>query len=171
MLNLDSPRWGDLEHAYGMASDTPALLRQLSDMPSSEGNTEPWYSLWSSLAHQGSVFAASFAAVPHVVAALAKSPQAAGFDFFQFPAWVEICRLRNAVTVPPDLQMAYFAALAQLPALAAAVPSKLRDPGFLASALSAVAASAGQAEIAEAVLELTSAAQAKEFLGGRGRDA
>jgi hypothetical protein len=31
MLSLDSPRWSELEHAYGAASDIPSLLRQLTN--------------------------------------------------------------------------------------------------------------------------------------------
>src|SRR5690348_14783407 len=92
MLNLDSSRWADLQHAYGAASDTPDLLRQLQSLPDSVGESQPWFSLWSSLAHQGDVYPASFAAVPHVVDALATRPESAPAVFFQFPAWVEICR-------------------------------------------------------------------------------
>jgi hypothetical protein len=29
LLSLDSPRWAELHHAYGEASDTPALLEAL----------------------------------------------------------------------------------------------------------------------------------------------
>lgn len=62
MLSLDSPRWGELEHAYGSAVDVPALLGALRDFPKSEGQREPWFSIWSALAHQGDVYSASFAA-------------------------------------------------------------------------------------------------------------
>jgi len=41
MISLDSPEWANLKHAYGNASDMPALLRQLETLPSSEGNSEP----------------------------------------------------------------------------------------------------------------------------------
>lgn len=50
MLGLDSPRWAELQHAYGSATDIPSLLRQLSTLPDAEGDAEPWYSLWSALA-------------------------------------------------------------------------------------------------------------------------
>jgi hypothetical protein len=100
MLSLDSPRWSTLQHAYGAASDIPALLRQLPDFPPSEGTKEPWFTIWSSLAHQGDVYTASFAAVPHIVAGLATNPTRASGTYFQFPAWVEICRHRNGVEVP-----------------------------------------------------------------------
>ncbi len=52
MLSLDSPRWSELKHAYGDASDIPDLLRQLDDLLSSDDDSEPWFSIWSSLAHQ-----------------------------------------------------------------------------------------------------------------------
>ena len=61
MLPLDSPRWSRLTHAYGSASDVPHWLTQLSSLPTSEGQNEPWYSIWSALAHQGDVYEASYA--------------------------------------------------------------------------------------------------------------
>src|SRR4029434_3911202 len=120
MLELDSPRWSELRHAYGAASDIPDLLRQLDTLPAGDGTREPWFSLWSSLAHQGDVYSASFAAVPYVVKALQSAPACADFTYFQLPAWVEICRTKNSVAVPEDLAPAYFGALSQLPTLVAA---------------------------------------------------
>lgn len=155
MLSLDSPRWSELNHAYGPAFDIPPLLRQLDDLPESNGREEPWFTLWSALAHQGDVYSASFAAVPHVVAALARTPLKASFVYFQFPAWVEICRHRNGTTVPEDLQQAYSEALTKLPALVAASSSLEWDTGFLMCALSAIAAAKGYPSVAEAVQELT----------------
>ena len=154
MLSLDSPKWSELKHAYGTASDTPSLLRQLEGLPSSEGDKEPWFSLWSSLAHQGDVYSASFAAVPYVVHFLSKSPTKADFSYFQFPAWVEICRQKNSVPIPKELETAYFGALAQLPALVAATTDRKWDAGFLSCALSAIAAAKGFSSVAEAVLEI-----------------
>jgi hypothetical protein len=124
MLSLDSPRWSELQHAYGPASDIPNLLRQLEALPSAEGDSEPWFSLWSSLAHEGDVYPASFAAVPHVVRVLSGAPASADSSFFQFPAWVEICRQKKAVSIHQDLRSEYFAALSQLPALVAAASSR-----------------------------------------------
>lgn len=164
MLSLQSPRWSSLRHAYGQAEDTPALLERLFALPRSEGDAEPWFSLWSSLAHQGEVFSASFAAVPHMVAALATAPAQADPSFFHFPAWVEICRARQRVDVPGDLRASYFAALARLPGLVAEAASRPWDADFLACALSAVAASKGHHAVAEAVLETSSAEVAEELL-------
>jgi len=154
MLSLDSPEWAQLKHAYGSASNIPDLLRRLDTFPAAEGQQEPWFSIWSALAHQGDVYPASFAAVPHVVRVLSTAPERATFSFFQFPAWVEICRHRNNIEVPPDLLSAYSEALSQLPGLVSAVANQPWDEGFLRCALSAISAAKGFPAVAEAVMEL-----------------
>ncbi|MFF4318223.1 hypothetical protein [Streptomyces sp. NPDC001568] len=52
--------WSQLSHAYGSAEDIPALMDRIV----SEPDAELWSSLWSALCHQGSVYSASFAALP-----------------------------------------------------------------------------------------------------------
>jgi len=163
MLSLESPKWSELVHAYGAASDIPDLLRQLETLPPTDGETEPWFSIWSSLAHQGDVYSASFAAVPHVVRILALAPGKADFSYFQFPAWVEICRQKKEVPIPKELETDYFSALQRLPSLVAAAADREWDDVFLSSVLSAIAASKGFGSMAEAVQELNSSV-AEEFL-------
>lgn len=163
LLSLESNRWSELEHAYGNASDIPKLLKQLAEVPDSSGNKEPWFTLWSSLAHQGNVYTASFAAVPHIIYVIAVSPLKVDYNYFQFPAWVELCRIKNNVSIPKDIAPAYFEALSQLPALVSAVSTREWDDIFLSCILSALAASKGQVRIAEAALEL-SADVAAEFM-------
>jgi len=169
MLSLASARWSELQHAYGAATDVPRLLEQLATLPDSGGERQPWFSLWSALAHQGDVYDASFAAVPHVVQALASAPLRAGAVYFQFPAWVEVCRIRNGVDIPGDLSGPYFAALSRLPSLVAAASAREWDADFLQCALSAIAAAKGAADIAEIALELTPpvAAEMLEWLNER----
>ena len=163
MLSLDSPKWSELVHAYGAATNIPELLRELEQMPPYEGENEPWYSMWSALAHQGDVYSASFAAVPHVVRILAQAPDKADFSYFQFPAWVEICRQKKSVAIPDELQADYFAALRQLPELAARAADREWDEALLICALSAIAVAKGYVKIAEATQELSSSG-AEEFL-------
>lgn len=52
--------WSALKHAYGNAADVPALLARLSPDP----DAGVWEELWSRLCHQGTVYSASFAALP-----------------------------------------------------------------------------------------------------------
>jgi hypothetical protein len=155
MLSLQSPRWAELQHAYGAATDIPGLLQMLTALPDSVGDSQPWLGLWSSLAHQGDVYSASFAAVPHVIHVLAEWPAEAPAVFFQFPAWVEICRKRSGIAIPPDLEPAYTEALSRIPALAAAAASRPWSAEMLQSVLSAIAAVKGDVAVAEAGLELS----------------
>jgi hypothetical protein len=154
MLTLDSSRWSQLEHAYGFATDTPGLLRKLDKFPSSHGTSEPWFSLWSSLAHQGDVYPASFAAVPHIVAWIAKAPKEVTPDFLHFPTWVEICHKRNKIVIPEDLHDAYEAAIRSLPFVVPAIFQRESDNDLLRCALSAIAAGKGNPELGAAILEL-----------------
>jgi hypothetical protein len=163
LLALDSHRWSELQHAYGAASDIPDLLRGLDSLPDSVNEAEPWFSLWSALAHQGDVYSASFAAVPYVIKALATAPTKASATYFQFPAWVEICRSRTNAAVPDDLLPAYSEALDRLPELVAAAAARDWDSDFLACALSAIAAAKHFPTVAEAAQELTPAV-AKDFI-------
>lgn len=52
--------WARLSHAYGSAEDLPSLLGLIESAPT----PERWNDLWSALCHQGSVYSASFAALP-----------------------------------------------------------------------------------------------------------
>jgi hypothetical protein len=163
MISLDSPQWSSLSHAYGKATDIPDLLRQLEALPTSANDNEPWLSIWSALAHQGDVYSASFAAVPHVVGYLAADPLKADFSFFHFPAWIEICRVKRGIEVPSDLAPAYHQALARLPELVALAAHREWDENVLSCALASIAASKGFSVVAEAVLELNTMT-AQEFL-------
>ncbi|TQK11500.1 hypothetical protein [Herbaspirillum sp. SJZ107] len=164
MLELNSPRWAGLHDAYGSAAKIPGLLRQLSALPSDDGSAEPWFSLWSALAHQGDVYPASFAAVPHVIEAIAGAPERVADVYFHFPAWIEICRHKTGADVPAELAAAYFGALNRVPALVAGAAKQQWNAGFTSCALSALAAAKGQHDLAEALLELDSPDTVGEFL-------
>ncbi|GII44018.1 hypothetical protein Psi02_04420 [Planotetraspora silvatica] len=56
-----STDWLHLEHAYGAATDVPRLFEEAADP---ELAVEAWDELWSCLCHQGTVYPASFAALP-----------------------------------------------------------------------------------------------------------
>jgi hypothetical protein len=69
MIALDDPTWANLLHAHGPAIDTPKLLGRVA---SGDFSTEVSEALWGSLCEEGKVFTASYAALPHLVAALGK---------------------------------------------------------------------------------------------------
>jgi hypothetical protein len=155
MLKLSDSNWNNLSHAYGEASDIPALLTQLSEYPGQESyQSEPYFSLWSALCHQGDVYSASYAAVPHIIEFLAAHPSRATADYFMLPTCIEIARKKgNGPQIPPDLERSYFSALRQLPALVAKVTPD--DEGFTRVLAAAIAVAHGEAALGEAILELS----------------
>lgn len=116
----------------------------------------PWHT-------KGDVYSASFAAVPHVVHVLKQAPSKADFTYFQFPAWVEVCRQKNSVEIPEELEADYFLALSELPSLVATSAKREWDSNFLCCALSAIAAAKGFGSVAEAVQEINPEV-AEEFM-------
>jgi hypothetical protein len=162
VLPLESERWRELADAYGTAEKIPELLRQLSKGSPAE-ESEVWFSLWSALAHQGDVYSASFAAVPHIIEKLSTARTALSIDYLQFPAWVEICRAKSGVAVPEYLATAYFAALARIPALVVDAAAREWSSDYLRCALAAIAAAKGGHAAAEVIIEL-SPEVAQQFL-------
>ena len=159
MLPLDSPQWSALQHAYGSASDIPPLLRSVaSDVACSDAaEGTPWFDLWSALCHQGDVYPASFAAIPHLVDAVASDPAHASYDFFLLPAAVEVARNRRKTPVPEDLQAAYFDSLKRLSLLAAQALSRPWDNTLCRSVLAAVAAAKGHVDTARLLIDVDEA--------------
>lgn len=158
MLALDDPRWSELTHAYGSAADVPALLQQLETTPTAAGDdwrSEPWFSLWSRLCHQDTVYTASYAAIPHLIGIAARKT-APPFDwqYVGLTAAVEVARRAGAgPPIPDNLLPAYQAALQRLHELAFLVADQPWD-GVLSRAIAAALVVAkGHAELAEAILE------------------
>ena len=154
MLPLDSPQWSALRDAYGSAADIPELLRTVASDVASTGAGTPWPDLWSALCHQGDVYSASFAAIPHLVDALAVDPAHASFEFFLLPAAVEVARHRRNVSVPNHLQAAYLDSLKRLSLLAAQVLPRAWDNTMCRSVLAAISAAKGHIGTAQLLLDI-----------------
>jgi hypothetical protein len=101
--------WAGLQHAYGPAGDMPALLAQArtADAPVNF-QSEPWFSLWSALDHQGDVYSASYAAVPELVDVAAERLDAVRVESLYLAACIELDRQSpRAPTIPDDLRKEY----------------------------------------------------------------
>ena len=157
MLPLEDPRWDSLQHAYGAATDIPDLLRALerASGPTSDYRDEPWFSLWSSLCHQGDIYSASYAAVPHIVRIASAAAGPIAFGFFLLPASIEVARHQGrGPPLLPDLETAYRQAIDEL---VGCIHQHWRDEwnrDMLLSALGALAVAKGDHEVAEAILNL-----------------
>ena len=157
MLDLDSDRWRELRHAYGSAADIPALLRQLPEAPvqSSDTEQEPWFTLWSALCHQSDVYSASFAAVPHIIAAAQLRPPGKRAEYLFLAGTIESMRHKAS---SPSLAAEYESDYRQ--ALQAAVPLTLEglqaesDRSWFQGLLAALAAFRRFPELGAAISDL-----------------
>ena len=157
MIELHDPRWEKLSHAYGSAADTPELLRQLAGAtgPNIRYDSDPWFTLWSSLCHQGDVYEASYAALPHIVEIACTAKSAIDCSFFQLPAAIEIARHGGkGPPVPVDLATAYNDAVSRLTECVALHRHEDWDQPALLSAVSALAVAKGHHRVAEAIMDL-----------------
>ncbi len=155
MLQLEDPRWSTLSHAYGVAGDIPKLLRDLTAAtePKDGYRDEPWFSLWSSLCHQGDVYDASYAALPHIVEIGCNTKGPIDFSFFQLPAAIEIARDNGSgPPVPDDLAAAYSEGLARLIECTMLHGNDPWDQSTLLSAMCAQAVAKGHTKVAEAIM-------------------
>jgi hypothetical protein len=66
---LDEIHWDQLNHAYGPATDVPALLRELidADVQSPGDSNHPLWHLYGNIYHQGTVYPATPHAVPFLI--------------------------------------------------------------------------------------------------------
>lgn len=157
MLQLNDRRWQELAHAYGPAADVPALLGQLAERPeqSNNPNDEPWFSLWSSLCHQGDVYIASYAAIPHVVGIALSTPRPIDFSFFLLPASVEVAREKGrGPEVPAFLAGSYQEAIALLPEGVSRHRGDHWSEDMTIAAAAALAVAKGHHGLAEALMNL-----------------
>lgn len=154
MLPLDSPRWGELRQAYGSAEDVPRLLAHL-DRVSDVERRELWFGLWSTLCHQGDVYTASYAAVPHLVAFAETQSAAERARALHLAAAIEVGRLSpGADALPDDLAAPYAAALARVPGAIAACVAEPWDADTAQALAGALAVAKGHPRLGNATLSL-----------------
>jgi hypothetical protein len=137
MLPLDSPRWAELDQAYGSAEGVPLWLEALRD------GTNCWEEIWSSLCHQESVFTATFAAVPHIVAIALAAPVASRAPHFFFVGMVAAVEHDDRQPAcPADLEADYRAAIAacRRPILELLLSGEVVEPELVQQLLEALCA-------------------------------
>ena len=117
--------WSLLAHAYGRAHDIPALLDRAGAAPGDPA----WSELWSRLCHQGTVYTASYAALPALTDLARQWPAPQQFEPLLLAAAIVASSDFAAYQDPPDLWSAYPAQIEQLAAL---TTSALRHPDLAA---------------------------------------
>lgn len=158
MLALDDPGWSNLAHAYGPAHDTPELIRRLAETMAnskSDQNSEPWFTLWSSLCHQGDVFTASYATLPHLVQMAISAQHPIDFDFFLLPACIDVARAQGrGPPVPAFLHESYIEGIALLVDAVCVHRGEDWNQDTVVSVSAAIAVAKGHHRLAEALINL-----------------
>src|SRR3954469_5445607 len=107
-LDLESPRWAGLRHAYGPAADTPRLLRKLESR-----DQAALKELYGSIFHQSDVHTASYAALPHLVHIAASAAPAWAAELLILAGGIHAGRDASKVaSLEPDVVAWYAAAIA-----------------------------------------------------------
>lgn len=152
---MESINWNELEHAYGNASDIPELLDNLKGYPSCESyDEEPFYTLWSSLCHQGDIYSASYAAALTIVSLIESAPEKVSYNYFLLPVSIEIARLKgNGPEIGAGIEANYFKAIRTMARLTGTINTT--DETMISVLSAATAACHGNADLAETILELT----------------
>lgn len=154
MLPLDDARWRELSQAFGSAEDVPRLLAHL-ELVDDRARRELWLGLWGTLWRADTVFTASYAAVPHLVAWAAGRGAAEAARALHLVAGIEIGRLQpGAPPVPPDLARAYHAAVAAVPGVVAGRIDEPWDPDTAQVLTGALAVAKGHPDFGGAALQL-----------------
>lgn len=157
MLSLDDPRWSTLKNAYGESSGIPKLIREAEGLPEYVGSeAEPYVSLWSALCHQGSVYTASYAALPHLVRIVEENPAKFRWTLLALVHSIEAGRTsEEAPQIPDDLVEAYQLALARIPSIASSLLNGNLSELEIRVVLAACATAKGFSLLGDAITELT----------------
>ncbi len=157
MLSLDSPAWQSLPSAYPH-EDIPTRLRELATFPPGDDDqAEPYFTLWSALCHQGTVYPASYAAVPHIVEAIRASPERAHWSALLLVIFIELSRLGiggNGPPLPEGLSEAYFGALSRLSEIVESLARRRLDDSEVRAVTAALALANGEPALAMAIVKL-----------------
>lgn len=111
MVPLDDPRWETLHSCYGEKS-VSGLLQQLMIAPLPLPRPTLWDDLLSELEHQGTLYPATIAAMPHLVRLITRVQPAERGEWLSCIAGIEAMRTVGNVYDPqgqitPDLIAAY----------------------------------------------------------------
>ena len=163
MIQLNDPKWKELEGGYRAPYDASIALRRLESADSSEEVDDVLAELWDELHHQGDVGLASYFAVPHLVR-IAREKGIVNSSLLGLITVIEVQRHKENPQIPKEHQEDYLNSLKAIPELIENSNNKDWDLAFTAAALSALAASKGQLKVAQAVLNFDDEDVLDEFL-------
>lgn len=162
MLALDDPQWQQFDGVYQIKYDASQPLKRLEAATTSEEIVKVLDELWQELHHQGDIGLASCMAVPHLIR-IGIQKRITGWRLLGLVATIELQRHKYALAIPSDYQQAYFASIQDIPQLISINLATHWDRTFACCALAALAASKGQYDMAEIILEFEDDDLTKKF--------
>lgn len=151
-MDLNDPRWADLNGGYGVPFDPRPALRKLE-----EGSDvlAAWRQLWQGLHHQGDVGEASYASVPHLVR-IHRARGVPDWNTYAIVATIDLARDRSGnPPVPSWLRPQYASAIEGLAELALTELPRAMDQETARSMLSILAIWKGARTYGRVLVELS----------------
>ena len=87
--SLAEVRWHELHHAYGQASNLPALLFAIV-VGTDEVRSPAWWELWGNIHHQGTVYEATVPSVPFLEAVAGFPEHPDRVEALSFLRWIAV---------------------------------------------------------------------------------
>lgn len=163
MIQLNDPKWKELEGGYRTPYDASIALRKLESAECAEEVDGILAELWDELHHQGDVGLASYFAVQHLIR-IAREKGIVNSSLLGLIAVIEVQRHKENPQIPEAYLEDYLNSLKAIPELVVTGDTNDWDLAFTAAALSAIAASKGQVKVAQAVLNFDDEDVLDEFL-------
>jgi hypothetical protein len=105
-LPLSSPRWKQLQQAYGSAEGIPNLLMKIGAAGTKDESD--WFDLWSSICHQDTVYSSTLVVIPHLAEMMSHGQNSRlNLEFIHIIAYSHLCAAESGVGPDQDFRGAY----------------------------------------------------------------
>ena len=145
--------YNKLHDAYGNAGKIPDLLNQAALYPICNWDEEPYFSLWSSLCHQGDIYSASIVAVPRLIEIASHAPAERIQDAYHLATSIIIAHaLDEDKKLAAYAQGEFTSAVKKLQEIGIRLLGSTSDTSWKRVALAGISASAGEFRLANFIL-------------------
>jgi hypothetical protein len=146
--------YSKLEDAYGSAHKIPDLLKMAALYPVCKWDSEPYYSLWSSLYHQGDIYSASIVSVPQLIEIASLAPAERIQDSYHLALSIIIAKeikFQGKFDIYADAD--YISSVKRIRDVGNKLLDATGDPSWKRVALSGIAASTGDYRLASFIID------------------
>ena len=151
MTNHD---YGKLEDAYGSADKIPDLLQKAALYPVCKWDAEPYFSLWSSLYHQGDIYSASIASVPKLIEIASLAPAERIQDSYHLALSIIITKeITFQGKLDKYVDADYISSVNRIRDIGIRLLDATSDPSWKRVAIAGITVSAGDCRLANFIID------------------